>query len=70
MMVLLSTEIHSITLKILTLFRSKLRDSKSTSQIVTFANYYGDCKYDGTFDSIEEQITFPRDSRFESVIPS
>ena len=27
-------------------------------------------KYDRVFDSIEELITFPRDSRFEGVIPS
>ena len=39
-MALQSTETHNITLKNLTLFSPKLRDSYSTNQIARFVNYY------------------------------
>ena len=63
MMVLRSTKTHNITLKNLTRLASK-----SNNRITGFVNYYGDGKYDRTFDSIEQLIAFGRDSRTEPVI--
>ena len=40
MMALQATETHNITLKSLALFRPKLRDFYSTTQISRFVNYY------------------------------
>ena len=57
----ITAAISSLTLTVTKVIR------KST---LRFVNYYSYGICNRTFDSIKELMSFPRDSRFEAVIPS